>query len=662
MRADRVVIGGLLLVAVAAAILGGWVEWDRQGQAGTSPVRAAVLVGAIVVGASWALIGGVVAWLRPRHPLGWLMLGVGTLTQLSLTEEATAQAGLHGAVIQGSAWEGRTAGLVLSVVVGLAIYVLVGLLPALYPSGRLPSPLWRWPCGAVVLGAVLLQAQWLRSEIRTPGGESIDAGPFGLGYVPMLLFGVGALSVWCLCVQRLVRATSPERQQIAWLLVSVVALILTQFLGQSTAALAVQMLCLYLLPVAISVGILRYRLLGIEAVLRRSLVYGLLTAIIVALYAGVAAFAGVTLTGSTLPMVVTAAIVAVGLNPFRTHLQLIVDRFLYGDRSDPMRAVGEVGSRVAAAAEHELLGAVLMSMQAAVRSAAMRIRGADGVVLAQVGDPLSFHVDSPDLGFTTDLTVSGTAVGTLEVADRQPGERFSAQDLVLLRSLTPQAAVVVRALQLTTELNSERDAVIRATGKERERLRRDLHDGLGPALTGASLGLRGLSDALTAGDLPRSQEITDVLQREVSGAAVEIHRILTDLRPASLAEDGLAGALHRRIATAASPIPIEVRIQALPTLSPDIEEAVYRVAGEAVTNVLKHSGATRATVDVGTEDDGLYVRVSDDGGGFSEPLRAGIGLASMRDRAHALGGELTVETSADGTVVTFSIPLKVSTV
>ncbi|AIX99670.1 histidine kinase [Arthrobacter sp. PAMC 25486] len=399
--------------------------------------------------------------------------------------------------------------------------------------------------------------------------------------------------------------------------------------------------------------------------LRRGLVYGLLTACIIAVYAAALAAAGVQLTREPLVAVVGAALVAVGLSPLRTWLQRGVDVLLYGRRSDPMSAVSQLGTLAAGAREGELLHVVLAGVQDAVKATYVRIVKPDGVTLAHVGGAPAVGGAGPAIDpdtdggagtadFTARLSLGSVVVGDLEVGGRTPGERYPSRDERLLRAMAPQLAAVVHALALTTQVQEQRDAVLGATGRERERLRRDLHDGLGPLLTGVGLGLQGLGDAV--GDA-RPRELVDVLHREVTAAVAEVRRILDDLAPAALADGTLAGALPQRINAVAGHLPSQVKIGALPVLPPGLEEAVYNVASEAVANAARHAHATAVTVEVTAVARLLTLRVHDDGRGIPADAIPGIGLASMRARAATLGGTVDGASSPDGTTVTLSLPL-----
>ncbi|WP_344293303.1 sensor histidine kinase [Agromyces neolithicus] len=552
------------------------------------PPLALALAGSLV-GAGWAAVGAVLAWLRPANLIGWMLLVVGTLTQLSLTEEAAAAAGWLGADAAAGDWSARPIGLVLTLVVGWAIMTMLGVLPAVYPDGRLPSRRWLWPSIMVGIGAALVQVQWFFAE--TDAGPSTDGAGTALDAVPMLVFLAGAVAVWLLCIVRLFRSPPPRRQQLAWLLASVVLLIVVNTLGDSLTVQVAQITTLYLLPVAIAVALLRYRLLGIDA----------------------------------------------------------------APRADPMRTVAEIGTKVASSEEGELLGAVLASVQRSVGAPGARVLDETGAVAASVGD-----LASP--GFTADLAVGGVPVGTLEVTARWPGDRYGARDERMLRALAAQIAAVVRAQRLTEQVEAQRDVIVDARLHERERLRRELHDGLGPALTGIGLGLEGLADAVTAQDQARALEIARVLRDEVGGTVAEVRRILDDLQPAALDDNGFSQAIRHRVAAVAATLPVEVRIGDLPVLPLEVEQAAYRIVSEAVANAARHARAARLLVEIETADGRLTLRVRDDGTGFDETAaHAGIGLASMRERARELGGELFVESALGvGTTVTFEVPIGVT--
>jgi signal transduction histidine kinase len=654
MRA-RVVAVLAVVVAVAAVAVAAWVR--------TLPnVPPQLLTGygtdlpAGLLAVAWTVTGAVLVALRPRNVLGWLLLGVGVCQGL---QQGLAAYGGYGVAMAGwplarwAAW--LASGLWLP-----GLLPLASLLLALYPDGRLPARWWRWPFAAAALGIALLT---LGTMLAPQAYAEVAPGPAPLRAPALVRVGLlavggalcvgGTVGIWVASVVRLLRARPPERQQLAWLLLVVVPLLLVAFLTPSMPGfLALG----FGVPVAIAVGVLRYRLLGIETVLRRGLVYGLLTATVVAVYLVVTAAAGTQLGRGPLPGVVAAALVAVGLTPLRDRLQVAVDRLVYGDRRDPMRAVTRLGDRVAAAGESDLLPAVLATVTDAVRAPGASLVATDGAVLATCG--------SRPVGGTAaevvPLRVGGRELGRLQVAARSPGEPYTDGDRRLLAALAPQVAVVVRALELAEALEAERDRVVAVTRQERQRLRRDLHDGLGPSLSGVSLGLQALQDARAADDQAAADQLLARIREEVTTAVGEVRRILDDLRPAVLDSTRLPDAL-RRHAAAVSTGPLEVSVDAaadLPVLPPAVETAAYRITQEALTNVVRHAGAHYAHITLDTSDAALTITVSDDGHGINSTTHPGVGLTSMRQRAQALRGTLRVDSSDHGTTVMAILPLQ----
>jgi signal transduction histidine kinase len=217
---------------------------------------------------------------------------------------------------------------------------------------------------------------------------------------------------------------------------------------------------------------------------------------------------------------------------------------------------------------------------------------------------------------------------------------------------------VVSALDLGEALEAERDRVVAATRTERDRLRRDLHDGLGPSLSGVGLGLQALESALAAGDDATATELLARVRAEARTAVADVRRILDDLRPVALDEAGFADAIRRYTSAFPTSLSIDVDVpESLKGLPPQVETVAYRIAQEGLTNVVRHAGATHARLRVAAVDHSLRVEVADDGQGFGRAQSAGVGLGSMRHRAESVGGTLAVSTGDGGTTVVASLPL-----
>jgi signal transduction histidine kinase len=261
---------------------------------------------------------------------------------------------------------------------------------------------------------------------------------------------------------------------------------------------------------------------------------------------------------------------------------------------------------------------------------------------------------------TLPLTYQGATVGELLVAPRA-GEALGAQDRRLLDDLARQAGVAVHAVQLTTDLQRSRERIVTAREEERRRLRRDLHDGLGPRLAGLTLRIETARDRL-AHD-PVADKLLGDLSARMEDAVGDIRRLVYGLRPPALDDLGLVGAI-RQVAGSYDPSGLEVDVdapEALPPLPAATEVAAYWIAQEALTNVVRHARAGHCFVVIVFDDpaDTLTVTIEDDGIGLSPERRSGVGLQSMRERGEELGGTLVIESlPTGGTRVRATLPCR----
>jgi signal transduction histidine kinase len=282
------------------------------------------------------------------------------------------------------------------------------------------------------------------------------------------------------------------------------------------------------------------------------------------------------------------------------------------------------------------------------------------------------------------LSYQGEQLGQLILAPRAPGESFTPAEWQLLTDLAHQAGVAAAAVRLTADLQRSRERLVTAREEERRRLRRDLHDGLGPQLASHVLKLEAARE-LVRSNPERVEEILNNLIEKSQGIVNEVRRLVYALRPPALDELGLLGAI-REYAAQSSDNDLQITVVAperCPPLPAAVEVAAYRIVQEAVTNVIRHAQAQNCSIKLtvipasspptdplpnppparGREGWGsvagvLQVDISDDGQGLPPNYRAGVGLNSMRERAEELGGECLVETLATGgTRVLAQLPL-----
>jgi signal transduction histidine kinase len=421
-----------------------------------------------------------------------------------------------------------------------------------------------------------------------------------------------------------------------------------------------------LLPVAIGIAVLRYRLYEIDILLNRAVLYGSLTVGVAAVYLAVVAVAravahpllfGMESNGLAVQVIATA-VAAAALFPLRDRVQRRVDRLFYGDRGVPYEALARLGRRVEESAGTEsALNSVVKTIADSLRLpyAALELRLGDG------WRPAAAYGERPSKVVAFPLTSQRETVGRLLVGTRARREQLGPDDERLLADLARQAGPATHAVALRRALDASRAGLVTAREEERRRLRRDLHDGLGPTLAGLTLGL-DTARARSAGQ-PELQELLGRLKAETQRAVTDIRRIVYGLRPPALDELGLAGSLREEVGRLQSEAPaltvtLDAPCDGLDDLPAAIEVACYRIVTEALTNVARHAQATRCTVRIELNHD-LDVDVCDDGVGLPEGWRTGVGIASMRERVTELGGELAIEPSLPhGTRITARLPTR----
>jgi signal transduction histidine kinase len=407
--------------------------------------------------------------------------------------------------------------------------------------------------------------------------------------------------------------------------------------------------------VGIAVALRRHRLFDIERLANRSLVYVALVAILGAGYATLVALlvSGLHLSG-TVAAAIAAAAAALALAPLRNAAQRTVNRLMYGDRDDPAGVLARLGTRMQAVMlPNDVLPVVVDTVAQSLRLPYVAIDLADGTgefrVAAEQGAPVgTVHTET--------LTHHGAAVGRLRVSERGRDDPLEPADLELIRSLAREVGPAVQAVRLHQDLLRSRAEVVALREDERRRLRRDLHDGLGPTL--AAIRLKA---GLAARQVPPESAARGLLgeiDTEVTASLADVRRLVEDLRPPALDELGIVGAVRSRAAALAGQLEIDVVGPETPDQLPAaIETAAYRIVVEAMTNAVRHSGARRCTVSILVDEDAVELSVRDDGCGLKPDRTPGVGLRSMRERAAEVGGALLVRSPPEGgTVVSATLP------
>jgi two-component system NarL family sensor kinase len=422
-------------------------------------------------------------------------------------------------------------------------------------------------------------------------------------------------------------------------------------------------------PLALAIAILRYRLFDIDVLINRTLVYGILTASVVGIYVLVVSVLGTLLHtyGSFLNSLLATGLVAVLFQPLRARLQRMIDRLMYGERDDPYAVLSRLGSRLEATLAPE---AVLPTI---VETVAQALKLPYVAIALKQDDAFSITASyglSQGKPLILPLVYQTEIIGRLLLAERVPGDAFTAADRRLLEDIAHQAGVAVHAVRLTADLQHSRERLVTTREEERRRLRRDLHDGLGSTLAALHLQAGAIRIMVRHDPAAAEGELAD-LQAEIRSAIGDIRRLVYALRPPSLDELGLVAAIQQYAAQCSisgsgkeqatqTDANLHIVVEApeqLPALPAAVEVAAYRVTQEALNNVMRHAQARTCVVHL-TLLDGLQLEITDDGVGLPAEPRAGVGLLSMRERAAELGGSCVIETEPGrGMRVLVKLPL-----
>ncbi len=635
---------------------------------------------------TYGVVGALVASRHPRNPIGWIFCVIGFLSALNMLSAGYA---LYSELVMPMPGEA------LARWFSIWIWIPNALLPItftllLFPDGKVLSPRWRavaWAAGLGIAAYTFIMAFYpgsleaLAIPASNPYGIPGSAGVMNALMTlvaPFLLVGIfGSIAS---IVVRFRKAVGIERAQLKGLAIAGVIVVVGNILGgipwlispdnPMTQELSIVATDLTLVGIVLATGvaILRYRLWDIHILVNRALVYGTLTAIVVGTYIVIVGGLGTLLqAGGSLPVsLLGTGIVAVSFQPLRERLQRDVNRLMYGERDDPYAVLGRLSQRLElVAASQSVLPTIAETIGEAFRLpyAAIALKEGEQFPIAAeyVRSSASALRDSGSLEILP-LVYQSETIGQLILAPRAPGESFSDADRRLLETIARQAGVAAYNVRLTQDLQRSRERLVTTREEERRRLRRDLHDGLGPVLAAMSFKLDAVHN-LADRDAGAVRKMATELKAQMQEALADIRRIAYNLRPPALDELGLVGALKEHIASCNQAQGLHITLEAPenpPPLPAAVEVAAYRIALEAMTNVSRHAGARHCRVRLSLFDD-LRLEIVDDGHGLPKALRAGVGLTSMRERAEELGGMCRAEAMPQGgTGVVARLPLSPS--
>lgn len=520
-----------VLVGVVLAVVVGW-SFDTA--------LDSFLVTNGLMGLTFATCGAVIAWHRPANPIGWLFLadGIGhattavgaPLSQLLYDNAAPLEVQRLLATIISWSWPWS-----------IALFLPLALL--LFPNGHLLSPRWR----PVAIG-IIVTAPFFAVEMGTGPGALFDGGPNSYLQIPSYdslqplwtATEIRGLIAYALAIASLViryrRADETGRRQLLWLLLATVLMILVMApWALITGTPVFVLLAIPLIPVAVAVAIVRHQLLDIRLVVSRALTWALLSILAVGAYAALVAITDSFISTRFGRSAIVTVLIALLIAPVLPRLQRLVDQAMYGDRRDPARVASRVGEELSSGVAGGMPG-VVEAVRSALRLPYVAV-AVDGSLLASAG--IAGNV------VPVNLSYGGTTVGSLLVGLRSGESGLSQTDRNVLTLVAVPLAVAVHATSLSSELQASRERLVAAREEERRRLRRDLHDGLGPTLTGVAFTADAAANLVSV-DAVKASELLSTLRTDTRAAIADVRRLVDDLRPPALDELGLVGALRQR--------------------------------------------------------------------------------------------------------------------
>lgn len=546
----------------------------------------------------------------------------------------------------------------------------------LFPNWRF-TPRWTWIPLAVLAVLVIF--------LSLPAGSPLSANNLPGPVLSVLMTTGWGIAIYAQVYRYRKVSTPLQRQQIKWvvyglttsmvlgLIIGMPGMIRPDLNGPTSlygliATGPVSGLVELLIPLSIGVAVLRYRLWDIDPLINRTLVYGLLTALIVGLYVATVSGLGYVFEedGKGWAALLATALVAVLFQPLRETLQRWANHLIYGDRDDPYTVLARLGQRLETAlAPEAVLPGIVETVAHSLKLpyVAVNQKASDNSLQTAAVYPSSASAPGEE-AMHLPLVYQQEIIGELVLAPRAPGESFTSQDRRLLADLAHSigaAAYNVRLTddlrRLTADLQQSREHLVLTREEERRRIRRDLHDGLGPTLAALALSASSVAD-LAATNPQVAAKLAMEMQQEIRASIADIRRLVYELRPPALDELGLLAAIRDQANQLTHPtdgtssggvLPRDaapvIQVEAPDQLAPlpaAVEVAVYRIVLEALTNVVRHASARCCIIRLDQSDGQLVIEISDDGIGLPSDHPTGVGLLSMRERAAELGGTCQV--------------------
>jgi signal transduction histidine kinase len=665
-------------------------------------------------GSSWAADGGiagvlfvlavyafpavavVILWHDPRNRIGWLLMLIGVVWGLDLFLTGYAEYGL---VAHPGSLPGASVADAIEASLWVAAIGLMGIhLVVLFPDGHAPTPrsarLLR--VAAVVIGlataAILFTPGTLTDAqvpIVNPLGVDAIGGIFDALHFVVIAVPIGIVLAAITMVGRFRRSTGVERLQMKWIVFAVATMAALYFLamavtlpfsitGHEQPAIlnpfqTIALVSFGLIPLAVGVAVMRYRLFEIDVVISKTVIFGglavFITVVYVAIVVGVGRLVGATNAGAGLEILATA-VVAFLFQPVRDRVRRFANRLVYGQRATPYAVMADLGHRMAESIAIDRAMPQLAEITAAgvgATVARVRLFDRDRVATAPPEAPV------PETwAASVDVVHQGEPIGDIAVA-KAPGDPLRPAERALLDDLAGQAGLALHNVQLTDDLSAKADQlagtaaaieasqrrIVSVRDEQRRELEREISEGPRRGLEGIAAELRAIA-SIAPDDPGEADARLDALGARSNEVLNELRDIARGVFPPLLTEQGAVAALEAHIHKVGARTTFDVAPEvAGRRFDPEVEACLYFCGVQAIQNVMRHAGNAPSVLRLRLDGDAVRFELTDRGPGFTMGNGAGgRGTQILLDRLQALDGELAIESRpGEGTAVTGTIPL-----
>lgn len=644
-------------------------------------------ISSLIAYGSWLLIGGIIV-MRRSNPLGLMLVAYGSIWTVAIAGIVTAETLDDAGRVVAAGWVSLGA----MVLVNFSFW-LTAVTWLIFPDGRARTATDRrllLGSGALTFVMVVLSAS-ARPQV-TPELESyphpfvddeLAKSLYFVMNIPVLAMFVFIIFVAARLIVRMRKGNPIERRQVGWIAMAVIlsyainiAAGLTKPLGtEDRSWLLVDAVATVLVPLAVGVAIMRYRLYEIDRIISRSVTYGALAIFVGGVYVAIVVGLGALLGGDTgfgLSIAATA-LVAIAFQPVRRWVEQWANRLVYGERATPHEILVQFSHRSSELSDDELIEQApkLIVDGTGAATAALWVRSDDGFRTAStwptatavrtLGDVEEF-VD-PEADRSWPVLHDGELLGGISLTKEQ-GETVTAAEAALLADLAAGLGLALRNTRLTgqlrhqiVELEASRERVLAAADAARRELENTLDSGPQQQLVALKVKLGPTRKRAEQLGAAKTAELLITLEHQAGDAIAAIREFAGGIYPPLLEAEGLAVAIGQQARTAA--LPVSVRGDGITRYPREVESAVYFTVLEALQNTTKYANATSAIVNLTATNGTLEFEITDDGHGFDTAnVTPGTGLNGIADRLDTVGGHLTISSDpGHGTTIAGTVPI-----